>query len=83
MVLSSADATGQIIQATSLLRDIESVRFAYKDANNNNVALETVVILAANGYSSVADAQTQYNLTDAQVYLYNPTSTHLNDVYHY
>jgi hypothetical protein len=83
MVLSSADATRQIIQATSLLRDIESVRFAYKDANNNNVALETVVILAANGYSSVADAQTQYNLTDAQVYLYNPTSTQLNDVYHY
>jgi hypothetical protein len=89
MVLSSADGT---IQATSLLRDIESVRFVYKDKDKDNndvtVALETVVIFAADGFSSVDGASKHYALTDADVYLYNPTPTnptpmHLNDVYHY
>jgi len=65
------------------MRDIESVQFFYQNAQGIRTELDNIVIVAGGGYASLTDAQARHTLSDANTFLYNPTSSFGNDVYHY
>jgi len=76
------DSVTHAVTGTSLLREIETVQFVYKDALGNATVLENVMIVAGGGYADLSQIS-QSTLSASSTYLYNPSSSHLNDVYHY
>jgi VCBS repeat-containing protein len=77
------DKTSNAVLGTSLMRDIESVQFIYKNANGDRTELDNIVIVAGGGYATLTDAQSRHTLNDPNTFIYNPSSSYGNDVYHY
>jgi hypothetical protein len=77
------DKTSNSVLGTTLMRDVESVQFVYKNAQGENIALENIVIVAGGGYASLTEVEPRHSLSDANTFIYNPSSSYGNDVYHY
>jgi len=77
------DKTSNSVLGTTLMRDVESVQFVYKNAQGENIALENIVIVAGGGYASLTEVESRHSLSDANTFIYNPSSSYGNDVYHY
>jgi VCBS repeat-containing protein len=76
------DNTSGNVTSTTLLRDIEAVQFSYNNGTET-VVLKSILMVAGGGYATLTDAQSNVNFDATNTYLFNPSSVHGNDVYHY